>query len=293
MRAGRVAHEVSETEFSQTSESHRLELLNRGYSVERQLHLDDFLIRNRPWKTYWKAGHEVSGDVFVKVNYGYSPDINQIMGHKEAELPGYLASQFNECGLVRFPELVETWRSDTGVFVALAWEEIEKRSGFSILFDAQLGPRLGEVLKIWECIPQPEWWSDAYVLHDFALDGSHGGSPGGLSPFGFDLDDNLGVVEDGSLFIYDLEFLQWSRRDLQTVYLSQKYMTESRRVLMDVLQGRGLVSEMLHNVKHADLQTVEQAYYAHCEKLKRNGEDGLVRSLIGSLARRVIRYRVC
>lgn len=278
--------------FEVRSACHRSILEKRGYIIERQANLDNHLVRNSPWKTYWLGVHDIHGPVFVKVNYGYSDEINHSMGDKEARLPEYFADRFRGGGRVKFPTVVESWQGADGCFVVFAREDMEERSGFAVLMDESWWREFVELLKAWEAVDQPDWWSNDHVLHDFALDQSYGEEPTQTSPFGFDLDDNLAILGDGKLLLYDFEFIQWSNPFLQSVYMAQKYLTESRKVFVETLRGKGPISMILGNARgRVSRNTVRQGLMVHRSKMERNGEMSPLRRVRGVLARRLVEQR--
>lgn len=288
----RTESDHGQQSFEAVSARHRSALEYRGYVVERQANLDNHLVRNSPWKTYWLGVHDVHGQVFVKVNYGYSDAINCNMGEKEARLPGHFADRFRDRGRVKFPTVFESWQNADGCFVVFAREELEERSGFGVLMDDAWWREFVELLKIWEDAEPPDWWSSDHVLHDFALDQRYGERSGPTSPFGFDLDDNLAIAGEDNLLLYDFEFIQWSNPYLQSVYIAQKYLSESRKVLVDLLRGSGPIAVILRNVRgRVSRNTIRQSLVVHRRKTERNGEINLQRRVRGVLTCKLIERR--
>jgi hypothetical protein len=249
---------------------HRRALGERGYADVRQMHTEGNLLRNARWKTYWRATHSQFGEVFVKINYGYRGTGNRAMGEKEAWLPGYFASHFAGRP-VAFPRVVDFWQTDGASAVAYEFVEHPIRSLVSLVSDDALRPVLLEFLRTWITIEAPQWWLDDHVINDFGRDGDLPARPSHTAPFGFDLDDNIAIDGQGRLFFYDFEFIQWTTRGLQQIYLALRLLQSKRHALAS-LMGRGAAVELIAQVPPPERGNVaRQALRAYREALRRNG----------------------
>lgn len=255
------------------SRAHHDELEERGYRALQQLFLDSPLIRNSPWKTYWRVLDAEGVPGFVKVNYGYeSADLNRTMGFKEAMLPKHLASERPTGSNVLFPEVLDHWQSDGGYFVVSRWQDLQRISLQQCLTNPRWFELFLDLLGVLRSTKRPNWWSDRLELHNFSLRrlGPVKVSDGAF--FGFDLDDNMSLTPSGALFVNDFEFFQWDRRGLQETYASLKVLCSSRRETLEALasdsKARRLIRTALGEPSFHSI--VEQAARAWRAKLQRN-----------------------
>ena len=277
--------------FENVSNGHRLDLERRGYKNIKQCCLDNHLIRNSPWKTYWSADHSQFGNVFIKINYGYDANINSWMGAKEAKLPAYFSAHYKGMDNIAFPLVFDHW--DMGKASAVVFQNVqfEKHSLFSLIHDFQQYDLLADLLSIWNTIPPPVWWNSKYVLHDFACHDQMKSQPKVLAPFGFDLDDNIGVDPEGRLYVYDFEFIQWTNYGLQNLFIAHKLL-QSRRQIFNSLSGKGMALNLIFLVKgKVETNSLKQASEAFKTKLLRDKNFGLIARIFLSYADFLIRWQ--
>jgi len=232
--------------FEQHSTHHRSVLVAHGYRNVAQSGLSGALVQNQRWKTYWKAKTGSSTRCFIKVNYGYeNPAMNLTIGQKEARLPGWFAPYFEHDSMIAFPEVIDSWEQDGHSYVVFVDQDFEQQSLFSVATLPTLAARVRRFLAVWSQIPEPPWWHPAMEPHDFALQSAAHPSRHPSQPFGFDLDDNIGLDPQGRLFCFDFEFIQWGSPELQRAYWCCKLST-SRRQLVGMLTGRNFAASLLH-----------------------------------------------
>ncbi|MGB5705621.1 MAG: hypothetical protein WBM41_02225 [Arenicellales bacterium] len=238
---------VSTKEFRKVSNSHKILLESRGYEVHRQLCLDNYLVRNARWKTYWHASKHGVGDVFVKINYGYNVGTNTLYGKKESLLPPYFASYCTQLPGIKYATVIESWEQDSDFGVVYKYETFTNKPIGSLLYDVEHHGQLLQFLKVWSEIPPPDWWNDEFVLNNFALQTYPIPGDTKSAPFGFDLGDNLGVDQNGKIFIYDFEFIQWASPGLQDAYFNY-FILGTWRNYFKLLSRKSFVYMMFQRV---------------------------------------------
>ncbi len=261
---------VQTKEFREISDSHKSMLEARNYAVHGQLYLDDHLVRNARWKTYWRASKTGIGDVFVKINYGYDERTNGLYGRKEALLPAYFGSHCAHLTGIKFATVTDSWEENGEFAVVYKFETFSNRPIGSLVYDAVHHEKLLQFLKMWSEIPPPDWWGDEYVLNNFALQKYPLPAGAKTAPFGFDLGDNLGVDQSGNVVIYDFEFIQWAPAGLQDAYFNYFILGTGRNYLK-LLFRKGFVGRMFHRVVlFGSKKNIKQGFRIYRERHLRN-----------------------
>jgi len=173
--------------LSEVSCVHKDDFTLQGFNPVKQLNLDNYLLRNSPWKTYWKIQLPDGKMGFAKVNYGYPNErTNYIMGKKEALLSYYFSKHIKSRRGITVPELVDHWGSKSGYFVVFKWEELRPISLQFCLGNPILIETLSVLLRELNSLPPPRWRSIDYEVHNFAGTNNEMKIRKELAPFGFD-----------------------------------------------------------------------------------------------------------
>jgi hypothetical protein len=276
-----VALDDFDTPLEAAANRHRGILEGRGYVAVEQLHLDGFLLRNSPWKTYWKLEDQTGAAFFCKVNYGQQKsEINVVLGRKEAMLALHIEKALaNTAGLL-VPHITAHWEAEGCYFVVMEWVATRKLSLQSSLSDVKLFELLRLLLSSWGGLGRPEWWQAAYEQHDFACKRRYPLREGDRALFSFDLTDNIGLTGRNQLYFHDFEFVQIVPRGLQEVYVALSVLFGSSRHFASWFRGDNEARRILNELSRERVRAVlPQAREALWQRLVRGGDQSPLKRL--------------
>lgn len=217
--------------FERTSKVHEHNIIQRGYSVNKQLFHKTSVLRRtyrtlfdkqfEGWRTYWEARDRDGRHVFVKVYFGHDDQkFNVINGTKQVKLTDYFSNTLMHVKNVSFPRVEDHWIVNGTYFIAFSWRNIQTISLYALFDHPECRPAIYDLIEALSQLKPPSWWSKDIETHNFALTNYEKLDPSLTSPFDADLIRNVTVENDEKIYFHDFEKFQWSKKCLLKLHVS-------------------------------------------------------------------------